>query len=564
MLPDIEIARRASLIPTAALAEQMGLSQEDFDNYGSPFIAKLRLDVQDKLRDRPNARYVLVTAITPTPLGEGKTTTTVGLADGLKRCGARPIISLRQPSLGPTFGIKGGAAGGGYAQVAPMESINLHLTGDFHAVTAANNLLAAMVDNRLLRGNPLNLDSDLITWKRVLDVNDRALRDIIIGLGGRAEGGVMRQTGFDITAASEIMAILALSTSVEDLRARLARIVVGQTLDKQPVTAEQVGAVGALTALLLDAIRPNLVQTLENNPAIMHAGPFGNIAHGNSSVLGDRIGIKCGDYLITEAGFAADMGAEKFFNIKCRVSGLKPDIVVLVATVRALKAHSGRFKIVAGKALPPELLACNVGDVEAGSANLRKHIEIVRRHGVQPIVAVNVFNTDHPEELAAIERIAREAGAYGTAQSRHFGDGGRGAEQLAELVMSAPNGNFAPLYDLDQPLKAKIKAVATEVYGAADVEYTADADKQIARYEAQGYRNLPICMAKSHLSISHDPALKGAPSGFTLPIREVRLSAGAGFVTPLCGDMRTMPGLPEHPAGEGVDVDDEGRIVGLF
>ncbi len=564
MLPDIEIARRASLVPTAALAEQMGLSQDDFDNYGSPYIAKLRLDVIDRLQNRPNARYVLVTAITPTPLGEGKTTTAVGLADGLKRRGKRAILSLRQPSLGPTFGIKGGAAGGGFAQVAPMESINLHLTGDFHAVTAANNLLAAMIDNRLLRGNPLNLDSDLITWKRVLDVNDRALRDIIIGLGGRAEGGVMRQTGFDITAASEIMAILALSTSVEDLRARLARIVVGQTLDKQPVKAEQIGAVGALVALLLDAIRPNLVQTLENNPSIMHAGPFGNIAHGNSSVLGDMIGIKCGEYLITEAGFASDMGAEKFFNIKCRVSGLKPDVAVLVATVRALKAHSGRYKIVAGKALPPALLESNVGDVEAGAANLRKHIEIVRRHGVQPIVAVNVFDTDHPEELAAIERIAREAGAYGTAQSRHFTDGGRGAEELAELVVSAPNGNFSPLYDLDQPLKAKIHAIATEVYGAADVEYTTDADKQIARYESQGYGNLPICMAKSHLSISHDPALKGAPSGFTLPIREVRLSAGAGFVTPLCGDMRTMPGLPEHPAAEGVDVDEQGQVVGLF
>ena len=564
MLPDIEIARRAALIPTSALAEQMGLTSDDFDNYGSPFIAKLRLSALEKLHSRPNARYVLVSAITPTPLGEGKTTTTVGLADGLRRRGQRALISLRQPSLGPTFGIKGGAAGGGYAQVAPMESINLHLTGDFHAVTAANNLLAAMIDNRLLRGNPLNLDSDGITWKRVLDVNDRALRDIIIGLGGRVEGGIMRQTGFDITAASEVMAILALATSVADLRARLARIVVGQTFDKQPVTAAQVGAVGAMTALLLDAIRPNLVQTLENTPAIMHAGPFGNIAHGNSSVLGDLIGIKCGDYLITEAGFAADMGAEKFFNIKCQVSGLKPDVVVLVATVRALKAHSGRYRIVAGKPLPPALLERSVADVEAGAANLRQHIGIIRRHGIQPIVAVNVFDADHPDELRAIERIAGEAGALGTAQARHFAQGGRGAEALAEMVIGAADGAFKPLYPLDQPLKSKIAAIATEVYGAADVEYAPEAEKQIARYEAQGYSSLPICMAKSHLSISHDPALKGAPRGYTLPIREVRLSAGAGFVTPLCGDMRTMPGLPEHPAAEGVDVDADGNITGLF
>lgn len=447
-----------------------------------------------------------------------------------------------------------------------MDTFNLHLTGDFHAVTAANNLLAAMIDNRLMRGNPLNIDTDSITWRRVLDVNDRALRDIIIGLGGGNEGGVMRQTGFDITAASEVMAILALSTSLQDLHNRLARIVVGQTLDKQPVTAEQIGAVGAMTALLKEALRPNLMQTLENTPAVVHAGPFANIAHGNSSILADQFAIKCGDYLITEAGFGADIGAEKFFNIKSRVSGMKPDVVVLVATVRALKAHSGRYKISAGKPLPPELGECNVGDVEAGMANLIRHIDIVRAHGLHPLVAVNAFPTDHAAEVAAVERLACQAGAIGAAVIQPFSDGGRGTRDLAELVAAAADAPhiFHHLYDLDQPLKHKIETIAVKVYGAASVSYEPLAEKQLQTYEANGFGALPICMAKTHLSLSHNPALKGAPTGFTLPIREVRASVGAGFIYPICGDMRTMPGLPEHPAAENVDIDETGNIIGLF
>ncbi len=566
MLSDLAIAQQASLKHVHQIADQMGLTPDDLDIYGSPYVAKFRLDVLDKLRDRPNARYIDVTAITPTPLGEGKSTTTVGLGQALNLIGKRSVVAIRQPSQGPTFGIKGGAAGGGYSQVVPMETFNLHLTGDIHAVSAANNLLAAMIDNRLLRGNPLNIDPDSITWKRVLDVNDRALRDIIIGLGGRVEGGVMRQTGFDIAVASEVMAILALTTSLQDMKERFERIVVGLTNDKKPVTAAQIGAAGAMTVLMKDALRPNLLQTLENTPAIVHAGPFANIAHGNSSVLADLIGIKCGDYLVTESGFGADIGAEKFFNIKCRYSGLKPDAAVLVVTVRALKSHSGRFRVVAGKALPPEMLENDVESVEIGASNLIKQLENLALHGVTPVVAINVFNTDHPEEIAAIKRIAVEAGALGASVARHHADGGRGAMELAEMVVQAAEtpSEFKFLYDLDQPIKAKIEAIATKIYGAADVAYDPQAERQIRDYEVNGFGNLPICMAKTHLSLSHDPTLKGAPKGFTLPIREVRASVGAGFIYPICGDMRTMPGLPDHPAAENVDIDDEGNIVGLF
>ena len=566
MLSDMEIARGASLEHVHAMADLMGLSADDLDIYGSPYVAKLRLDVLDKLKDRPNARYIDVTAITPTPLGEGKSTTTVGLGQAMKHIGKRSVVALRQPSQGPTFGIKGGAAGGGYSQVVPMDIFNLHLTGDNHAVTAANNLLAAMIDNRLLRGNPLNIDPYSITWRRVLDTNDRALRQIITGLGGKIEGGYVRETGFDITVASEVMAILALTTSLEDMRARFGRIVIGLTNDKQPVTAEQIGAAGAMTALMKEALRPNLMQTLENTPALVHAGPFANIAHGNSSILADLIGIKCGDYLITESGFGADIGAEKFFNIKCRYSGLKPDAAVLVVTVRALKAHSGRYRVVAGRPLPPEMLECNIADVEAGAANLIKQIENVALHGVTPVVAINVFEGDHAEEIEAIQRIAREAGALGAAVCRHHAQGGAGAIELAEMVVSAAEtpSDFRFLYDLDQPIKAKIEAIATRIYGAAGVSYEPTADRQIRDYEANGFGGLPICMAKTHLSLSHEPALKGAPSGFTLPIREVRASVGAGFIYPLCGDMRTMPGLPDTPAAEAVDVDDVGEVVGLF
>jgi formate--tetrahydrofolate ligase len=566
MLSDIEIAGQAQLDHIHQIADQMGLTPDDLDIYGSPYVAKLRLDVLDKLKDRPDARYIDVTAITPTPLGEGKSTTTVGLGQAMKHIGKRSVIALRQPSQGPTFGIKGGAAGGGYSQVVPMDIFNLHLTGDIHAVTAANNLLAAMIDNKLLRGNPLNIDPYSITWRRVVDTNDRALRQIIIGLGGKNEGGVIRESGFDIAVASEVMAILALTTSLADMRERFGRIVIGLTEDRQPVTAEQIGAAGAMTALMKDALRPNLMQTLENTPALVHAGPFANIAHGNSSILADLIGIKCGDYLITESGFGADIGAEKFFNIKCRYSGLKPDAAVLVVTVRSLKAHSGRYRVVAGRPLPPEMLESNVADVEAGAANLVKQIENVKAHGVTPVVAINVFETDHPEELEAIRRIAVEAGALGAALCHHHAQGGAGAVELAEMVVTAAEtpSEFRFLYELDGSIKAKIERIATAIYGAADVTYDRLAERQISDYEASGFGNLPICMAKTHLSLSHDPSLKGAPTGFTLPIREVRASVGAGFIYPLCGDMRTMPGLSANPAAENVDVDADGNVVGLF
>jgi formate--tetrahydrofolate ligase len=566
MYSDLYIAQHSNLRPIQEVGEQLDLMSDDMDLYGSPYIAKVRLDVLEKFKDRPNAKYIDVSAITPTPLGEGKSTTLIGLGEAMKRLGKRAVISLRQPSQGPTFGIKGGAAGGGYSQVVPMETFNLNLTGDIHAVTAANNLLAAMIDNKLLRGNPLNINPHSITWKRVVDTNDRALRKIIIGLGGRMEGGIPRETGFDITVASEVMAILALTTSLRDMRLRFGRIVVGMTHDKKPVTAEEIGTAGAMTVLMRDAIRPTLMQTLENTPALVHAGPFANVAHGNSSIIADLIGIKSADYLFTESGFGADIGAEKFFNIKCRYSGLKPDACVIVATIRALKSHSGKYRVVAGKALPPEMLENNVADVEAGASNLRKQIENVVLHGVTPVVAINVFESDHADEIEAVKRIAVESGALGAAVSRHWAEGGKGAVDLAEMVIQAaekPN-EFRFLYDLDQPIKAKIEAIATKIYGAADISYTPQAAQQIADYEANGFGGLPICMAKTHLSLSHDPMLKGAPSGFTFPVREVRASVGAGFIYPVCGDMRTMPALPEHPAAERIDIDEDGNIVGLF
>ncbi len=566
MLTDLQIAQKAKLRPVADIAEQLGLGPEDIDNYGSPYIAKVRLEVLDRLKDRPNAKYIDISAITPTPLGEGKSTTLIGLGEAMKHLGKRSVVTLRQPSQGPTFGIKGGAAGGGYAQVVPMETFNLNLTGDIHAVTAANNLLAAMVDNRLLRGNPLNINPHSITWKRVVDTNDRALRKIIVGLGGRMEGGIPRETGFDITVASEVMAILALTTSLQDMRKRFGRIVVGLTHDKKPVTAEEIGAAGAMTVLMRDAIRPTIMQTIENTPALVHAGPFANVAHGNSSILADLIGIKTADYLMTESGFGADIGAEKFFNIKCRYSGLRPDACVIVATIRALKSHSGKYKVVAGKPLPPEMLELSVADVEAGASNLRKQIENVKLHGVTPVVAINAFETDHAEEIEAVKRIAVEAGALGAAVSTHWADGGKGAVELAEMVIEAaeePN-DFKFLYELDQPIKAKIETIATKIYGADGVRFEPFAEQQIEAYEANGFGDLPICMAKTHLSLSHDPTLKGAPTGFTLPVREVRASVGAGFIYPICGDMRTMPALPEHPAAERVDIDENGNVVGLF
>ena len=559
---DLDIARAATTAPLTEIAAQMGIGPHLLEAHGDD-LAKIRLEAIDELADRPKARYVVVTAITPTPLGEGKTTTTVGLGMAMKLIGKQATISLRQPSMGPTFGIKGGAAGGGYSQVIPMELLNLHLTGDFHAVTAAHNLLSAMVDNHLHQGNALDLDIHNITWRRVLDVNDRALRNIIVGLGGKADG-VTRQTGFDITAASEVMAIWALSTSAADLRQRLGRIVVGYNRSGEPVTAEQLQGAGSMAVIMREALKPNLLQTLEHTPVIVHAGPFGNIAHGNSSIIGDLIGIHSGDYLITEAGFGADMGAERFFNIKCRTSGMVPDAAVLVATVRALKAHSGKFKIVAGKPLPPELLAENPDDVRAGAANLVKQIENVKVHGVSPVVAINAFPTDFDSEHQAIREIAESVGAR-VAVCTHFSDGGKGATDLAQAVVEACDepSTFTFCYPLDASLKEKIESVATKIYGAANVTYSPAANTQLARYEKNGFGGLPVCIAKTHLSISGDASLKGAPTGHTLNVREVRASVGAGFIYPICGDMTTMPGLGSAPAASIIDFDEHGEIVGL-
>jgi formate--tetrahydrofolate ligase len=559
---DLEIARGAALKPLEDVAAEMGIPAHLLEPYGEQ-VVKIKLAAIEELADRPAAKYVVVSAITPTPLGEGKTTTTVGLGQGFKHIGRQATVAIRQPSMGPTFGIKGGAAGGGYSQVVPMEVLNLHLTGDMHAVTAAHNLLAAMIDNHLFQGNPLGLDLNNITWRRVLDVNDRALRNIIIGLGGKGDG-VPRQTGFDITAASEVMATLALTRSLADLRERLGRIVAGYTKDGTPVTAEQLDAAGSMAVMLRDAIKPNLMQTLENTPVLVHAGPFGNIATGNSSVIADLIGIHAGDYLVTEAGFGADMGAERFFNIKCRTSGLIPSGAVVVATVRALKAHSGKYKIVAGRPLPEDLLAENPDDVAAGAANLRKQIANIRLHGVPAVVAINAFPTDHASEHEVIRQIAAEEGAR-AAVSTHFSDGGRGAIELAEAVeeATAEPSDYHVLYPDSASLRDKIHAVATKVYGADGVEYSAQAAKQLDTYERAGFGHLPVCIAKTHLSISSDPSLKGAPTGWTLPVREVRASVGAGFVYPICGDMRTMPGLSAHPAAARIDLDPDGQIVGL-
>ena len=465
--------------------------------------------------------------------------------------------------MGPTFGIKGGAAGGGYSQVVPMERFNLHLTGDFHAVTAAHNLLAAMIDNHLHHGNELGLDIRNITWRRVLDVNDRSLRNIIIGTGAR-EDGVTRQTGFDITAASEIMVLLTLATSLDDLRSRLGRIVVGYTTAGKAVTAEDLKAAGAMAVMLKDAIKPNLLQTLEGGPAIIHCGPFGNIATGTSSVTADLIAMRVGDYVITEAGFGADMGAERFFNVKCRVSGLKPDVSVIVATVRALKAHSGRYSIKPGKPLPPELLEENPRDVEAGIPNLRKHIEIVRRFGVQAVVAINAFPQDHDSEHAVIQRFCKDIGVR-SAVSTHVANGGAGAQQLAEVVMEAAHepSSFQFLYSLDMPLEQKIETIAMQIYGADGIDISPGAAKALKEYERLGFGGLPVVIAKTHLSISSDPTLKGAPRGWRLPVREVRAAVGAGYVYAICGEMRTMPGLSTSPNAERIDIDEDGNIVGL-
>lgn len=559
---DLDISRATALKPLDEIGAQLGIGPHLLEPYGHN-VAKISLDAVEELSDARPAKYVVVSAITPTPLGEGKTTTTVGLGQGLRHLGKRSAIAVRQPSMGPTFGIKGGAAGGGYSQVVPMEALNLHLTGDMHAVTAAHNLLAAMVDNHVHKGNRLGIDTHRVTWRRVLDVNDRDLRNIVTGLGGTADGDP-RQTGFDITAASEVMAVLALSTSLADLRERMGRIVVAYSRDGSPVTAEQLNAAGAMTVIMREALKPNLMQTTENTPVLVHAGPFGNIAHGNSSIVADRIASKGADFLVTEAGFGADMGAERFFNIKCRNSGLRPDAAVLVATVRALKAHSGRYRVVAGKPLPDELLAENPEDVLAGADNLRKQIENIRMHGVSPVVAVNAFPTDYSTEHEAIRKVAEQEGAR-VAVTSHYTDGGKGALDLAEAVAEATEdtADFQLLYPDSADLRTKIETIATRIYGADGVSYQPAAARALDDYEANGFGGLPVCIAKTHLSLSSDPSLRGAPTGWTLPVREVRASVGAGFVYPICGDMRTMPGLGSQPAAKQIDIDEHGQIVGL-
>ncbi|MBI3826886.1 MAG: formate--tetrahydrofolate ligase [Candidatus Rokubacteria bacterium] len=564
MLSDLEIAQRARLRPIGEIAAGLGILEDEIEVYGK-HKAKVALSVLKRLEGRPNGIYVDVTAITPTPLGEGKTTTTIGLSMALNRVGTRAIAAIRQPSLGPVFGIKGGAAGGGYAQVVPMEECNLHLTGDVHAISLAHNLLAAMIDNSITHGNTLGIDPLTITWPRVVDLSDRALRKIVIGLGGK-ENGSPRESGFDIAVASEVMAILALTTGLKDFRARLGRIVIGLNGEGKAVTAEALRTAGAMAVLLKDTIKPTLLQTTENTPVFVHAGPFANIAHGNSSVIADLVGLKVADCVVTESGFGADMGMEKFMNIKCRAAGLVPDAVVMVATVRALKMHSGRFRVVAGRPLDPGLMREDLKAVDEGCGNLDKQIENARLFGVPVVIAINSFPSDTEAELNLIRERAITAGAEGAYRSDVWAQGGAGGEELATAVVAAAKKpkQFRFLYELDRPLKEKIETIATRIYGADGVDYLPAAEQAIRTYTELGYGDLPICMAKTHLSLSHDPALKGRPRGFRVPIREVRASLGAGFLSPLLGDLRTMPGLPSAPNTWKIDLDEDGNVVGLF
>ncbi len=563
---DLDIARSVTPRPIADVAAELGLVPAEIEFYG-PVKAKVTLAGVERVeRERPRGKYVVVTAITPTPLGEGKTTTTVGLAQGLNRIGRKASVAIRQPSLGPVFGIKGGAAGGGYSQIIPMEDFNLHLTGDIHAISAAHNLASAFLDNHLHHGNALGIDLHSIRWPRVVDISDRAIRKVVIGLGGK-ENGVPRESEYVITVASEVMAILALATDLFDLRARLGRIVVATNRDGKAVTTEDLGVAGAMTVLLRDAIKPNLLQTLEGGPAYVHCGPFANIAHGNSSIIADRVALSTSDIVVTEAGFGADMGAEKFFDIKCRASGLQPDAAVVVATIRALKMHGGVGRIVAGKPLDPALLAENVEAVRKGCENLAAQVELVHSYGVPVVVAINAFPTDTAAENAVIREVALAAGARDAVVTTNFADGGKGAEALAAAVWDAAaedGGGFRLLYPDEMPLREKVETIATKVYGAAGVDFAPAATKALAEYTNLGYGHLPVCMAKTHLSLSHDPNLKGRPTGYRFPVRDVKLAAGAGFIYPLAGDMRTMPGLPSHPAGEKIDIDADGNVVGLF
>jgi formyltetrahydrofolate synthetase len=615
---DIEIAQAAALKPITQVAAEMGIQSDELELYG-PFKAKVKLEILERLKNQPNGKYIDVTAITPTPLGEGKTTTTVGLSQALgAHLGKSVITCIRQPSQGPTFGIKGGAAGGGYSQVIPMEDFNLHLTGDIHAITAANNLLAAAIDARMLheseatdeqmfnrlcpadkqgkrrfgkgllgrlkklgimKTNPedltpeerrrlcrLDIDPDTITWKRVLDTSDRFLRGITVGMGDE-EKGHNRETGFDITVASEIMAVLALTTSLKDMRERLGKMVIGLSRSGEAISAEDMGIAGALTVLMRDAIKPNLMQTLEGTPVFVHAGPFANIAHGNSSILADQIALKLADYVVTESGFGADIGMEKFMDIKCRTSGLIPNVVVLVATVRALKMHGGGPRVVAGKPLDPAYTDENLDLLRAGVPNMQHHIKIARKFGVPVVVAVNTFATDTAAELEVIRQAALEAGAEDAVVARHWGEGGAGAEELAKAVVKAAEkpSNFQFLYPLEKSVKEKIEIIVKQVYGADGVDYTPEADEQIQAYTRLGFDKLPICMAKTHLSLTADPTIKGVPTGFRILVREVRASVGAGFLYPLLWKMRTMPGLPTRPAFYDIDLDLEtGKVMGLF
>ena len=551
MPSSLRIAQEAALRPITEIAAAAGLEPEEIEQYGR-YKAKVNLSVLDRLADRPNGKLVNVTAITPTKAGEGKSTTSVSLTQGLGHLGKKVALCLREASLGPVFGIKGGAAGGGYAQVVPMEDMNLHFTGDIHAIGAANNLLAAMLEAHLLHGNELNIDPLTISWRRCMDINERSLRDIVIGLGGRANG-YTRQTGFDITAASEVMALVAVASDLHDLRRRLGAITVAQTYDGEPVTAEQLRAAGSMAVLLKETIKPNLVQTLEGQPAFVHCGPFANIAHGNNSVVADRVALKLGDYVVTESGFASDMGMEKFMDIVCRLGNLRPDAVVLVATVKALKHHAG----------DPD---GGTDAIETGAANMARHIGIIREFGLNPVVAVNRFPTDTDEEIEVVRKLALEGGAYASEVNDAFTHGGAGAAALAEAVVAAadePN-SFDFIYSLDAPIEAKIEAIATRVYGADGISLQPAARAKVKEFTEAGLDKLPICMAKTHLSLSHDPKLTNAPTGFTVGVRDLRAYTGAGWIVALCGDMQTMPGYGKTPAAMNVDIDERGEIVGLF
>lgn len=555
MKSDIEIAQQATMKPISEIAGYIGLGDDDIELYGK-YKAKVTLETWEKIKDKPNGKLVLVTAINPTPAGEGKTTTTVGLGMALNRLGQKAIIALREPSLGPSFGVKGGAAGGGYAQVLPMEDINLHFTGDIHAVTTAHNLLAALLDNHIHQGNRLNIDPRQVVLRRVMDLNERALRNIVLGLGGKADG-IPRESGFDITVASEVMAELCLASDLMDLKERFKRMVVAYTYDGKPVTADDLHAAGSMALLMKDAIKPNLVQTVENTPAFVHGGPFANIAHGCNSVMATQMGLKMGDYLITEAGFGADLGAEKFLNLKCRFAGLKPDALVLVATIRALKNHGGVKK--------DKLAEVNMEALAKGVSNLEKQLENLNYFGPPVVVALNEFPGDTREEIEFVREKCKALGAE-MAVSRVWAEGGAGGEELARKVMAAAQtpSTFNFLYDLDLPLKTKIETICGKIYGAAAVNYSKEADNMIARFEELGYRNLPICMAKTQYSLSDDANAIGRPTGFTMTIREVRLAAGAGFIVALAGAIMTMPGLGKTPAAEKIDILPSGEIVGLF